>query len=137
MSLRPLMLSVLVCASLASPQVQAAWEKVAESEHGDLFVDRSTVKRNGTNIRIMTLLSPKEQPAPSSRRSTPLSFVRQVEVICPSMEAKVISGVSYTGIMGAGAVFSREEVGRFRKVVPGTPMGHFADAACGAASKGK
>jgi hypothetical protein len=130
-------LSALILAVALAQPAQAAWEKVAESEHGDLFVDKSTVKRNGTNIRIMTLLSPKEQPAPSSRKATPVSFVRQVEVICSSMEAKVISGVSYTGIMGTGAVFSREEVGRFRKVVSGTPMGHFADAACGAAPKGK
>jgi glutathione S-transferase len=57
---------------------------------------------------------------------------RQVEVICPTMELKVISGTAHTGIMGTGAVFSREEVGRFSKVAPGTPMGRFAEAACGA-----
>ncbi len=131
-NLRVLSLSaLLVTASFVQP-AQAAWEKVGESEHGDLFVDKSTTKRNGTNIRIMTLLSPKEQPAPSSRKATPVSFLRQVEVICPTMELKVISGTAHTGIMGTGAVFSREEVGRFSKVTPGTPMGRFAEAACGA-----
>lgn len=107
----------------------AAWEKVGESENGDVFIDKSTIKLNGTNIRVMTLISPKEAPPPG-RKSVPVSFLRQAEIICKTAQMKTINGLAYTGIMATGAVFSREDVGRFAKVIPGTPLGRQADAAC-------
>ena len=48
--LRVFTLSALILAVALAQPAQAAWEKVGESEHGDLFVDKSTTKRNGTII---------------------------------------------------------------------------------------
>jgi hypothetical protein len=119
--------------ALLSLPAFAAWEKIGESEIGDVFIDKALIKKNGSNIRVMTLVSATHKPV-NTRKPGPNSFLKQVEIICRSMELKVISGASYTEPMAKGRVFSREEVGRFAKVVPGTPNGQIAQAACDASS---
>ena len=124
-SLRLLLLGALLLAGPAS----AAWEKVGESETGDVFFDKSSVKRNGTNLRVMTLVSATHKPV-NTREAGPMSYKREIEVICKSLEFKVVSGVVYTGTMATGGVFAREGSGRFSKAPTGTPMARILDLAC-------
>lgn len=113
---------------LAGP-ASAAWEKVGESEIGDVFVDKASVKRNGTNLRIMTLVSATHKPV-NTREAGPMSYKREVEIICRSLEFKVVNGIAYTGTMATGGVFAREDTGRFSKAATGSPMARILELAC-------
>jgi hypothetical protein len=113
---------------MAGP-VHAAWEKVGETEVGDVFFDRSSVKRNGTNLRVLTLVSATHKPV-NTRESGPMSYMREVEIACKNHQVKVVSGTVYTGTMANGGVFKREDAGRWSDVPSGTPIAKVVDLVC-------
>jgi len=116
----------------ASP-VHAAWEKVGETEIGAVFFDRSSVKRNGTNLRVLTLVSATHKPV-NTREAGPLSYKREMEIACKAPQLKVVSGTVYTGTMATGGVFRREDAGRWSNVPSGTPMAKIVDLVCASSS---
>ncbi len=117
----------------------AAWEKVGESSQGDVYIDPSTLKMSGENVRIMQLVS---NPNPSTkvtaaRLSVPNSWLSEVEIRCRTNETRALFERAHLGVMGAGGVALNKEMGPWVVEKPGVASYEVMQKACGLAAKKK
>lgn len=93
----------------------AAWLKMGEVADAVLFLDPSTIRKDGAFSRVTTLDDLKVA-GPGGEIS--LTFVREFD--CRGRRVRVIDAEAYSGPMATGRILGSESGGRWNDVVPGT-----------------
>lgn len=107
------------------------WTRVGDHDKGDIYVDLATIRKQGDMVKMWWLFDHKTAQHLSVGPSF-LSSATQDEHDCAEERRRTLSVVVYSEHMGEGTVvFSREDLGGWQAVPPGSAARILLKVACG------
>jgi hypothetical protein len=119
-----------VMLALAGTTARAAWEDWGGTRNFDQYIDRATIRSSGELVKMWTMLDFKA--IQTTAGDSYLSEKTLSEYDCKEDRKRSLAFYWYGGQMGAGGVvYSNENVGKWRPVVPGSVAESTWKVACG------
>jgi hypothetical protein len=134
---------ILLLAFVSSNAIAEEWVQVAEDAIDIIYVNPSTIRKNGHMVKMWELQSdaPEVIPGlddavraayPNAFRNKPKSIKMQVEYDCKEEQARTLFVYEYTGNMGTGEIIPNSiDTGKWEPVVPESVGQSLWKYACG------
>ena len=115
---------------LVSGAAVAEWTIVDVDDELALFVDRTTIRRNGNFVKMWSLIDYKK--AKVFEGTSDLSERSQYEYDCKEERMRRLALTTFSGQMGSGAVtYTNSDTGNWVPVAPGSVAEAHWKIACG------
>lgn len=125
---RMLRILLLVLMAIASFHASAAWEQVSQSAAGVVYIDPTTITRDGNRVTMWAMIDYKTIPALHEPYK---SFKQHYQFDCEEMAFKVLSRAGYAGQMTSGEpVMTVNEPTKWQVWMPGSIIETFWSTAC-------
>ena len=117
---------LFVCLVFASSAVFAEWAKLSENDETIVYIDLSTVRKDG-NLRTVSQLHDDKKRGEDGVKSTRISW----EYDCNSERVRIVSATSFPETMAGGKkLFSFYKTSEWRDIAPETAGYNGLKAVC-------
>ena len=117
---------LFVCLVFASSAVFAEWAKLSDNDETIVYIDLSTVRKDG-NLRTVSQLHDDKKRGEDGVKSTRISW----EYDCNSERVRIVSATSFPETMAGGKkLFSFYKTSEWRDIAPETAGYNGLKAVC-------
>lgn len=121
--------AILISLAILSTAASAGWEKIASNDTHNLYIDRSSIRKNGNMVKMWAMADFNKAQIIANESS--LSTKRQDEYDCKKEKLRTVFFAFYSNHMGGGVtIISNPPPLDWGPVAPETMSQNLWEAAC-------